>query len=307
MSPQPKPMTLDEFHVIFEQVKNWGRWGADDQHGTLNLITPEKRRQAASLVQEGVTVSAALPLATEPGPWNHAPVVHLMVQAGDMEEAHSSSDYFAIAPHGLFHTHLDALCHYFYRREMYNGRPASMATSRGATVNSIETAQDGIVSRGVLLDIPRLKGIEWLEPREAIYPADLEAAEEAANVRVEEGDILLVRTGRHRRLEHVKDWGLMDGLAGLDVSCGPWLHQRGVAVLGSDGVSDVFPSPLESGRLPVHLLALPAMGMLLVDNCQFEPLGDACAQRERWEFLLTIAPLKLLRGTASPVNPIAVF
>jgi kynurenine formamidase len=205
----------------------------------------------------------------------------------------------------MAHTHLDALCHIFYRGQMYNGRPASMVTSAGALANSIEAGKDGVVSRGVLLDIPAALGKEWLEPGEAIYVEDLELAETKMHTRVEEGDILLIRTGRHQRREKL---GPAQGLAGLHASTLPWLHQRGVAVLGCDGVSDVTPSGMEGGMgLPIHMIAIPAMGVHLIDNMGLDELAATCDRLDRYEFMLTLAPLKLLKGTASPVNPIALF
>jgi kynurenine formamidase len=304
MTGPAKAISRDEVNALFEKVKNWGRWGADDERGALNLITERKRLQAAELVIVGTTVSCALPLNTTGSGENPRPVVHLMVGAGDIERAGSSSDYFAIASHGMAHTHLDALCHIFYRGQMYNGRPQSMVTSTGALANSIEAGKDGVVSRGVLLDIPRAQGREWLDAGEAIYVEDLEAAEKAMHVQVEEGDILLIRTGRQPRRETE---GPAQGLAGLHATALPWLHARGVAVLGCDGVSDVTPSGMEGGGLPVHTIAIPSMGLHLIDNMGLEELGDTCDRLDRYEFMLTLAPLKLLRGTASPVNPIAMF
>jgi len=305
MTGPAKPISRDEVDAIFQEVSNWGRWGSDDQCGALNLITPAKRLQASELVIEGVSVSCALPLNTVGSGENPRPVVHLMQNAGDVEGATGSGDYFAIASHGMAHTHLDALCHIFYRGQMYNGRPASMVTSAGALANSIEAGKDGIVSRGVLLDIPRSIGKDWLEPGEAIYAEDLEAAEMAMHVRVEEGDILLVRTGRHVRRAKA---GSAQGLGGLHATALPWLHRRGVAVLGSDGVSDVMPSGMEGGGgLPVHSIIIPSMGVHLIDNMALDELEETCDRLDRYEFMLTLAPLKLLRGTASPVNPIALF
>ena len=298
---------------MFEELKNWGRWGPDDQRGTLNFITSEKRVRATNLVREGTTVSVACHLATRPGPFNPSPVVHHMIRAGDLANPDGyggSLDYFAMAPHGRMDTHLDALCHIFYKAQMYNGIPASKVTSAGATVNSIETTEDGIVSRGVLLDIPRLRGLPYLEPGDAVYSEDLEAAEARQGVRVEEGDIILVHTGRWRRVEEKGGWNPGEALAGLHATAMRWVHQRRVALQCCDGISDVVPSGLEgtgvNGR-PVHLLAIPAMGMCLIDNCQTEQLAAACAERNRWEFCLVVAPLKLRGGTASPVNPIAIF
>lgn len=309
MTGPARPITAEELQALFDKLSNWGRWGPDDQLGTLNLITPRKRVQAADLVTEGISVSCALPLNTRGGPDNPNPVVHLMTAAGDVEPAWGSGDYFAIAPHGIAHTHLDALCHIFYRGKMYNDRPAALVTSRGAAFNSIESGKDGIVSRGVLLDIPRAAGKEWLEPGEAIYTDDLEAAEKMCHVRVEEGDVLLVRTGRHKRAasRQGRDAGFAAGFAGLDATTLPWLHSRGVAVLGCDGISDVMPSGMGGGGQPIHMVAIPSIGVHIIDNADLEELAETCARLGRWEFMLTIAPLRLLRGTASPVNPIALF
>lgn len=307
MTRQADPITLDQVDEIFRRVSNWGRWGGDDQIGALNLITPEKRRQAAALVTEGISVTCSQPLDTQGGPENPNPVVHLMTRAGDIEGATGTGDYFAIASHGLAHTHLDALCHIFHKGQMYNGRPASMVTSTGALANSIESGQNGISSRGVLFDFPRLLSKEWMSPGEAIYPEDLDLAETAFG-KVEPGDILLIRTGRHVRRRVAGTGGSISaGLAGLHVTSLPWLHDRGVALLGCDGVSDVTPSGLEGNNTPIHSVAIPGMGLHLLDNAQFDDLAEVCTRLNRWQFSLTIAPLRLMKGTASPVNPIAIF
>ena len=195
-------MTTAELERLFESVKNWGRWGADDERGALNYITAARREAAARLVRDGEAVSCALELPVLPGPDNPTPAQHHMVIAGDAREAtgvphlETALDYIGIACHGMATSHIDALCHVFVRGQMYNGFPASDVKSTGATRNSIMAARDGIVSRGVLLDIPRLRGVPWLEPGTSIARAELEAAERAQNVRVGEGDVLLVATGR---------------------------------------------------------------------------------------------------------------
>ena len=308
--PDPTRLSLEEFQALFDRCSNWGRWGPDDERGTLNLITPEHTKRAAGLVREGVTVSCALPLNTVADVENPMPATHLMLRAGDVVESvptRSTADYLALAPHGQAHSHLDALCHVVWQGKIYNGRPASVVTSMGATKNAITIGQDGIVTRGVLLDIPLLKGVEWLEPGTPILPDELEAAESSESLRVGEGDVLLVRTGRHRRRRAHGPWDASERLAGLPYSCAPWLRERGVALLGCDGVSDFRPHGVEGVRIPMHTLTLVAMGMQLLDNQNLDDLAQACAERRRWEFLLAIAPLRLERGTASAVNPIAVF
>jgi kynurenine formamidase len=302
---KPSAAEVENFH---SSLSNWGKWGPQDQLGALNYITIDKRTRAASLVREGTTVSLSLSLPTAPSPDNPTPVTHLVVQSGEAAGAPYSADYFAIAPHGLATTHLDALCHVFYQGKMYNGYPASDVTSRGAKNGAIHALKDGIVGRGVLLDIPRATGKQWLELKEPIFPEDLAAAEKAQHIQVEEGDVLFVRTGRFARMRAQGPWsGMREGLAGLHAACLPWLHERRIAALGCDGVSDVIPSGYQKGSMPIHLVCIVAMGVHLIDNCDLEMLGEACAARSRWTFFLMVSPLVLYRGTASPVNPLAVF
>jgi kynurenine formamidase len=311
--PANSDLTEAQVKEFFTTLSNWGKWGPKDQLGALNYITPAKRAQAAALVREGASVSMSVPLATQPGPDNPTPVMHLMMQTGAPGEASMvpvpySADYFAIAPHGLANTHLDALCHVFNQGKMYNGYPSSDVTAQGARNGAIDALKDGIVSRGVLIDVPRVKGREWLEPGEAISPVDLEAAEKASSFQVEEGDVLFVRTGRHARQKAKGQWdAFKDGMPGLGAACLPWLHARKVAALGSDGASDVLPSGYEKIMLPIHAVTIVAMGIHLLDNCALDAVAEACAARSRWTFLLVVAPLVLVRGTASPVNPLAIF
>jgi kynurenine formamidase len=233
-----------------------------------------------------------------------------MVRAGDVFDGvtvNYTADHLAVSPHGQAHSHLDALCHFAWQDQMYNGHPVTQVTSMGARANAITIGQDGIVSRGVLLDIPRLRGVEWLEPDQSITVADLEAAEAAAGLTVESGDILLVRTGRHARRRAQGPWDSRVSLSGLHHEAGPWLKDRGVALLGSDGVSDYREHPFDCCTHPIHILSLVAMGMQLLDNQNLDDLAAACAERSRWAFMLVIAPLKLVGGTASMTNPIAIF
>jgi kynurenine formamidase len=306
-------LTEAQVREFFTTLSNWGKWGTNDQLGALNYVTPAKRQRAGAEVREGYSVSMSLPLATQPGPDNPTPVMHLMMQTGAAGETSMvpvpySADYFAIAPHGLANTHLDALCHVFNQGKMYNGYPASDVTTQGAKNGAIDALKDGIISRGVLIDIPLIKNREWLEPGEAIAPADLEAAEHYGGFRVEEGDVLFVRTGRHARLKAKGQWdSFKDGIAGLGAACLPWLHARKVAALGSDGASDVLPSGYEKIMLPIHAVTIVAMGIHLIDNCMLDAVAEACVARKRWTFMLVVAPLVLVRGTASPVNPLAIF
>ncbi len=302
-APRP-PLSAAQVGEFHKTLSNWGRFGPRDQLGTLNLITPEKRRAAAALVRSGRTVSCARPLPTQPSVENPNPVVHHMI--GTATEGYGG-DYFAIAPHGFATSHIDALCHIFHEGKLYNGYPIEKVTAHGALELGIHELRNGVVSRGVLLDVPAARGVPFLEAGEPIFPDDLERAEAQAGLRVEPGDILLVRTGRWALRDARGPWDPRLLAAGLDASCLPWLHARGVATLGSDGVSDVVPSRIEGMNLPVHTVAIVAMGLHLLDNLELEPLAKACAEERRWEFLLTLAPLVLFRGTASPLNPICLF
>ena len=308
-------VTADWLAETFEAVKNWGRWGPDDQRGALHFISDAVRARAARTVVDGHAVSCALDFPVTPSVENPVPAQHHMLMAGDAAGAsgvaglQTALDYIGIAFHGMATSHIDALCHVFVGETMYNGFPASDVKSVGAARNDIMAARDGIVSRGVLLDVPRLRGRPWLEPDERIAASDLEAVERAQDVRVEEGDVLLVSTGRDARRAARGPWSpVAEGLAGLHPTAIPWLHERRIAVLGSDGISDGLPSlPLPGWPVPVHQCCLVAMGVHLLDNLDLSRLAAACADRARWEFLFTVAPLRVRGGTGSPVNPIAIF
>ena len=300
-------LSAGEVKAVYDKISNWGRWGKEDQRGALNFITPEKRAAAARLAQSGEIVSMSLPLSTKTTPENPQPVQHMMLHAGG--NAIASLDYFAIAPHGMAFTHLDALCHVFWQGKMYNGFSSSEVGRFGARKCAIDVTRDGVVTRGVLLDIPKARNVEWLEPRDAIYPEDLDAAEKHHRVRVEEGDVLMIRTGRHKRRAAKGPWDpRREGLPGLDASCLQWLHERRIAILGCDAVSDIAPSPYgaEMG-LPIHVGTLVIMGIHLIDNADLEAVSAAAAKHNRYEFLFAMAPLILEQATASPVNPLAVF
>jgi kynurenine formamidase len=249
-------------------------------------------------------VSCARPLSTEPSIDNPRPVEHHMI--GTATEGYGG-DWFGIAPHGYATSHLDALCHIMWEGRLYGGYPADAVTAHGAEQLGVHHLRDGVVGRGVLLDLPAAQGIEALEPGTPVAVSDLEAAEAHAGVRVRTGDILLVRTGRWRWRDRHGPWDPRAQLAGLHASCLPWLHEREVALLGGDGVSDVHPSHIEGVRLPIHTVGIVAMGLHLLDNLDLDALAQACAAEGRAEFLLTVAPLILEGGTASPVNPIAVL
>ena len=302
------------FESTFDRVKNWGRWGPDDERGALNLVTAERTASAAATVRTGRTVSCALDLATQVAPDNPRPAEHFMITAGDARADNplpgfeQSTDFFGVACHGMAFTHIDALCHIFVDGLMYNGVAAEEVSSHGARRNSIMAAASGICGRGVLLDIPRLRGEGWLTPPARISVGELEQAEREQGVTVEAGDILLVDTGRSRWRRADGPGIIAQGMAGLDAECIPWLRDRDVAVLGSDGISDALGVEATAGwAMPVHQCVIAGMGVHLLDNVDLVGLAHACAEERRWSFLLTVAPLRLLGGTGCVVNPVAVF
>ena len=303
-------MDATTFDALFASVSNWGRWGDDDQRGTLNHLTPSAVMAAASLVRVGRTISLAHDLDTVAGPDNGRPALHYMTRLGDVgvEEPRVNTDFVGMDFHGKSVTHVDALCHCNFRGRLYNDAdPASNIDSTGGSVGAIDQMAGGVVGRGVLVDVPRHRGVPWLEPGEAISPEELAAVLAAQGVVPAEGDIFLVRTGHRRRREELGPWDPTNSSAGLQPESMAWLRRNGAAMLGSDGDSDSRPSQVDGVASPIHALALAAMGLPLIDNACLEEIADACAAHGRWEFLFCLAPLRIPGGTGSPVNPLAVL
>ncbi|TDW24205.1 cyclase family protein [Kribbella kalugense] len=311
-----------------ESLSNWGRWGPEDQLGTLNLITPAVRRKAASLVRHGATVSLARELApvAEPGD-AFAPPQRYMLFTGegladehrvrqhpagresDSARVHGASEYIGMVFHGFNVTHVDALSHVFWDRRMYNGKPPELVNSLfGASSHAVTAAGDGIVTRGVLLDVAAARGVEWLEPGTGVTPVDLELAESRQGVQVREGDAVLLRTGHGLSRARL---GPQDpnvhGQPGWHPAALPWLHERGAALIGCDAGVDVLPCDYPALSMPVHVIGIVTMGLWLVDNLDLEAAASTAERMRRWEFLFTLAPLRLTGGTGSPANPLAVF
>ena len=313
MGNDNRPTELEVAQYV-ESLTNWGRWGAEDELGTVNFIDHEKRKQAARLVQTGMSVSCARPIVTGAAVDSPSPPIHYMTGSGalyglDPEiDTQHAGDFIGMVFHGLSITHLDALSHLFWNGKMYNNRPASLVTNRqGATAESVESVKDGLISRGILLDVARHRNVDWLQPGEGILPDELEAIEQECNVTVTPGDILLVRTGHYKRRKEIGPIPLDQGWPGLEAACLPWIRDRSVSILGGDTVSDVSPSGYEGFRLPIHQIGIVQMGLWLIDNCNLEELAAKCNELGRWEFQLVLAPLRIEYGTGSPVNPIAIF
>ena len=290
-----------------KELSNWGRWGKDDQKGTLNLITPAVRQRAAALVRAGISVSLARTDSTEAAPDNKPAFGHVMLITGANPSAQFAMDRYTEEYHGSGITHLDALCHMIGGATLFNGFPRESVTAAGAAKLDVLNFKDGIFTRGVLMDIPRLKGVPFLEPGQPIYPEDLDAWVKKAGIKIEPGDVVLIRTCRWARRAKLGPWDIGAKAAGLHASCARWLHARDAAVLGSDFAADLMPSGVDGVAMPIHQLALVAMGMPLLDNCDLEALSETAMRLGRWEFLIVAAPEPVPGGTGSPINPVGIF
>ncbi|GAA0485279.1 cyclase [Paractinoplanes deccanensis] len=309
--------TQDDVLGYFDTLSNWGRWGADDELGTLNHITDDVRLAAARAVRHGRSVSCAWEIAAPdemersttvcphavemPGAEAMPPAFHADRRWG------FSSERLGLSFHGNTITHLDSPCHILWDGAMYNGRPhTSVDATTGSAWAAVTAAANGIVTRGVLLDIAAVRDVPWLAPGQGVLPEDLEEAERRQGVRVRPGDAVLLRTG-HGRFRH--ESGPAGGVtqAGWHASCLPWLHERRVALIGADTPQDVQPSGYPDVLMPVHAVALVAMGLWMVDNCDLEACAATAASLGQWEFQLAVAPVRFAGTSGSPVNPIATF
>lgn len=296
----PATMTTPEYEALMAKITNTGRWGAEDELGTLNTITPERSAAAAALVTQGISVSLSLELDKVKSPINENPLEHQLYTA--LFAGHEvAGDTYTVTYHGTAHSHLDGLAHWAYKGHFYNNVPYAVAKPTGAEKLGVQNiGERGVVSRGVLVDMPRHFGKEWLEPGYAITIADFEAWEKANGVTVGAGDVLLVRTGRWL----VAPTG---AFAGLHASTIAWLKERDVAMLGCDGVSDVVPSGVEGVVNPVHTLVIAGLGMPMMDNLGLDAVAAEAAKQKRSTFLFMAAPLRIPGGTGAPINPLAVF
>lgn len=298
---EQSPSTQAEYDQMFNKTKNWGRWGANDQLGTMNLITDKKRREAASLVHSGISVSVSHPAIKESAADVASPFEHVM-------NATLSGDTFKTVVHGINMSHLDAMCHSTYKGLEYGGlSPKDVNTTAGCNRLNVMTYKNGIVTRGVLIDIPRLRGVPYLEPGDQIFVKDIEAWEKKAGVKLGSGDALILRTGRWARRARVGPWNLNASSAGFHPSVIPWLRARDIAVIGTDAVADIVPSPIKGVGTPIHTAVLTGLGIPLLDNQDPEALAETAARLKRWDFMLVVAPLLVEGGTGSPANTIAMF
>ena len=309
-------VTIEQVNQWETDLSNWGRWGKEDQRGALNLITPQKEVQAARLVKDGVTVSLAhfADLVQAADNFNFGPTKHEMFRDPQTGKVRGALDIISFGIHDGTNSHLDALCHYALirngQRLVFNGHPQDL-DENGCKANGMDRMGPGIFTRGILVDLPLLKGVPYLEPGTPVYASDLEAWEKYSGVKIGSGDALLIRTGRWARRAKLGPWNAAREAAGLHASAMPWLKQRDIALLGSDGVNDVQPSGVvgtgEAAGRPVHTLAIAVMGVPLVDNAYLEDVAKEAAGRKRWEFLTTVQFTRVPGGTATSFNALATF
>ncbi|WP_199824963.1 cyclase family protein [Streptomyces maremycinicus] len=300
-----------DFRRLYRRLRDTSP-GGTARRGALDTITADHVRAAVREVRSGRTVSLAAPVNTRTGPDDAEPAEHrLTAPAGGRPRPSGlefARDRFAMNVHGDVDSHLDALCHVVYDGTLHGGVPAGEVLSpEGAAALSVDLARDGIVGRGVLLDIPRLHGVRWLEPGARVGADELAAAEARQGVRVGRGDILFVRVGHRLRREELGPWDVAGARAGLHPTAMEFLAEREVAVLGGDGNNDSAPSAVREVAFPVHVLGIHGMGLHLLDYLRFEDLVPVCAAEGRWSFLCVVAPLRLPAATGSPVNPLAIL
>ena len=301
------PVPRDTFDAWMARLSNAGRWGREDQLGTLNLVTPEARRRAARGVRDGVSISLSRDVVARPDPeagtYNRFHVFRL----GSDSVVGAAADSILIVAHGYSSSHLDALSHFAYRGRMYNGFGLEARAPTGAAALGVERMRAGIVTRGVLVDVPRLRGVAYLPPSAAITVEELERWERRTGVRIGAGDVLLLRTGRAARTKATGPWDARAEAAGPHPSVASWLRARGVAALGSDAANESNPSVVPGVGSPMHVLTIVALGMPIMDNLELEAVAEYAARQSRPAFLFVAAPLPIRGTTGSLLNPLAIF
>jgi kynurenine formamidase len=313
-------LTLETVKRWGRELSNWGRWGTDDQLGTLNLLTPERVRRAASLVRSGRVISCAIDFSSDgPMPADGAPghgrfnPVLTMTQTGVDQHLPGGFQYADDELQMTLQaaTQWDALAHAFYDDTMYNGWPSSLIDERGASVNSIYNVRHGIAGRGVLLDIARHRGVPALDDGVAIQPGELNACAAAQGVRVEVGDILLVRTGRAGRARREGSFGesfVFGPTPGLSVRCAHWLREHDVAAVAADNIGvEVLPGEVPDALMPLHMICLRDMGLTFGEIFDLDEVAESCSQDNRWDFFFTAPPLPIVGAVGSPINPLAIL
>jgi len=307
----------DEAEVPFpfkeqgKRLSNWGRWGADDERGTLNFLTPEVTRAATASIRSGRCFELSIPLGSD-GPQtgyggrvNPVHLLNMMPSDFKMDDGMCVADDFIMMPLQCA-TQWDGLCHVGYDGLFYNGVPAGTITAySGASRNAIDKTLPGVAGRGVLLDFARLHGVDWLPAGHEITPDQLDEAIQKQGVEIRSGDTLLFRTG-WRRKALVEGWaGWLTAEPGLGAACADWLHDKEIAALASDNWG-IEVQPAREGFMPLHCILIRDMGMMLGEIWDLEALADDCARDGQWDFFLTAPALRVTGGIGSPVSPVAI-
>jgi kynurenine formamidase len=321
----PVEPTVDTVRQLAERCSNWGRWGSDDQLGTLNHLGASDVVAAAALVRTGRVFSLAIPVdehGPQSGGFGRFNPIHLMIRDGNaaatgtvVRDFYGGRDRWIRGTDDLLilplqsGTQWDSLAHIVFENRIYNGYDATTVGSKGATVNDIANARDRVVGRGVLLDIPRSLGRPWLEPGEQIHVEDLEACARKQGVTVGRGDIVLIRTGQMAQCRDAGSWGDYAGgsAPGLALDTAPWIFDRELAAIATDTWGmEVLPNQTADVFQPLHIILIVHMGLLVGEIFDLEALADDCASDGIYEFLFTAPPLPITGGVGSPVNPLAV-
>ena len=304
-----KVPTKDEVDSYLRDRRNWGRWGNRGAAGAMNLITAEKRLSAVALARTGRTVSLSRPMAVDPSIENPRPFQHYMSLLDRPQGGYGGAaavDFYGIFYHGTATTHIDALCHVWDREGMWDGRdPSEEITFGGARYGTVDQWSDGILTRGVLLDVPKHRGKPYVTLDEPVHGWELEDIAREQGVSLSPGDAVFVYSGREAfARDHGGFWGGGASRPGLHSSCLPFIRDNDVSILGWD-MMDMIPNGYDL-PWPVHGVIF-AYGVALLDNSLLQPVAEVCAQEGRYEFMLTVNPLNVTGGTGSPVNPVAVF
>ena len=299
----PKLPTQADVESYFKRLNNWGRWGQDDQRGTVNLITDARRAAARALVKSGRTVSLSREIVAQP----HLQFMYHVTCPSKRERADVVLDRFDLVYHGFWITHVDALCHVGWDGELYNGRPfADSLSAAGSTWCPIDPLFDGILTRGVLLDVAAGRREGYVTVGNPVTPRELDETAARFGVRVEPGDVVVVRSGDEKFRRENPDWvPRVSPHPGLHVSCLEWFREKDIAAISWD-MMDERPIGYAGFGMGVHL-AIPFLGLALVDNTNPERLAQACAEEGRYEFLFTATPLRLVGATGAPAHPLAMF
>jgi kynurenine formamidase len=299
--PDWTPPTQARVEGYFKELNNWGRWGDADQRGTVNLVTAAKRAAGRALVRTGRTVSLARDIGPQPALMYH------VTFPSNRERADVVLDRFDLVYHGFSVTHVDALCHVAWDGQLYNGRSfAQSLTAAGATWCPIDPLFDGITSRGVLLDVGAARKEGYVTVGQPVTPRELDAAAARAAVRVEAGDVVVVRSGDAAFRRAHPDWvPRISPHPGLHISCLEWFREKDIAAIAWD-MMDERPIGYAGYGMGTHL-AIPFLGLALVDNADPDRLAQACAEEGRYEFLFSATPLRLVGSTGAPAHPLAIF